>query len=68
MSTPTSTSSARNEVRHVVPRLIERPLARGVAREAEIGELITPLAVHAGWPGAMSAARVAKRVFEESPA
>jgi hypothetical protein len=40
MSTPTSTSSARNEVRRVV----------------------------AGWPSAMSAARVAKQVFEERQA
>lgn len=110
MSTPAPVSSARNEVRHVIPRLIElsetllypdiwerpglskrdrslitvaalvalyrpdqlkvhtdRALANGVTRE-EIGELITHLAFYAGWPSAMSAARVAKQVFEEKPA
>ena len=108
MSTPTSTSSARNEVRPVVPRLIElsetllypdiwerpglskrdrslitvaalvasyrpeqlkvhtqRALANGGTRE-EIGELITHLAFDAGWPCAMTAAKVAKQVFEEA--
>ena len=107
-STQTSTTSARNEVRPVVPRLIElsetllypdiwerpglskrdrsliavaalmamyrpdqlkghteRALANGVTRE-EIGELITHLAFYAGWPSAMSAARIAKQVFEET--
>jgi len=110
MSTSTSTSSARNEVRAVVPRLIElsetllypdiwerpglskrdrslitvaalmalyrpdqlkvhteRALANGVTRE-EIGEVITHLAFYAGWPSAMSAAKIAKQVFEEKSA
>ncbi len=110
MSTPPSASSARNEVRAVVPRLIElsesvlyadiwerpglskrdrslitvaalmalyrpdqlkghteRALANGVTKE-EIGELITHLAFYAGWPCAMSAARVVKQVFEEKKA
>ncbi|HET8575571.1 MAG TPA: carboxymuconolactone decarboxylase family protein [Methylomirabilota bacterium] len=110
MSTPSTVSSARNEVRPVVPRLIEltetllypdiwerpglskrdrslitlaalvalyrpdqlkvhteRALVNGVTRE-EIGELITHLAFYAGWPSAMSAARVAKQVFEEKTA
>jgi len=108
MSMPVS--PARNEVRSVVPRLIEltetllypdiwerpglskrdrslitvaalvalyrpdqlkthteRALANGVTRE-EIGELITHLAFYAGWPSAMSAARVAKQVIEEKKA
>jgi 4-carboxymuconolactone decarboxylase len=110
MSTPATVSSARNEVRQVVPRLIEitetllypdiwerpglskrdrslitvaalvalyrpdqlkvhteRALANGVTRE-EISELITHLAFYAGWPSAMSAARVAKQVLEEKKA
>ena len=45
----------------------ERALANGVTRE-EIGELITHLAFYAGWPSAMSAARVAKQVLEEKKA
>jgi len=111
MSTPTTaSSSARNEVRQVVPRLIEltetvlfgdiwerpglskrdrslitvatlvalyrpeqlkghteRALSNGVTKE-EISELITHLAFYAGWPSAMSAARVVKQVFEEKKA
>jgi 4-carboxymuconolactone decarboxylase len=43
---------------------LERALANGVTRE-EIGELITHLALYAGWPAAMSAGRVAKKVFDE---
>ena len=107
MSKPVPVPSARNEVRQVIPRLIEltetllypdiwerpglskrdrslitvaalvamyrpeqlkghteRALANGVTRE-EISELITHLAFYAGWPSAMSAARVVKQVFEE---
>jgi 4-carboxymuconolactone decarboxylase len=45
----------------------ERALANGVTKE-EIGELITHLAFYAGWPSAMSAAKVAKQVFEEAKA
>ncbi len=114
MATPPTTSPAtvatRNEVRAVIPRVIElteslvygdiwerpglskrdrslitvaalvalyrpdqlkghtaRALANGVTKE-EIGELITHLAFYAGWPSAMSAAKIAKQVFEEKPA
>jgi 4-carboxymuconolactone decarboxylase len=42
----------------------ERALANGVTKE-EIGELITHLAFYAGWPSAMSAAKVVKQVYEE---
>jgi len=42
----------------------ERALANGVTKD-EISELITHLAFYAGWPAAMSAARVVKQVFEE---
>jgi 4-carboxymuconolactone decarboxylase len=45
----------------------ERALANGAARE-EIGELITHLAFYAGWPGAMSAAKVVKQGYEEAKA
>jgi len=34
----------------------------------EVGELITHLAFYAGWPSAMSAAKVVKQVFEEKKA
>ncbi len=107
MSTPVSASSVRNEVRGVVPKLvelsekvlyadvwersglskrdrslitvaaltalyrsdqlkghIERALANGVTRD-EISEVITHMAFYAGWPTAMTAARIAKGVFEE---
>lgn len=57
MSTSRATSSARNEVRPVAPKLIER---------AEIGELITHLAFYSGWPTAMTAGRIAAKVFGES--
>jgi len=110
MSNPAPVPPARDEVRPVVPRLIElterllypdiwerpglskrdrslitvaalvalyrpdqlrshtvRALANGVTKE-ELGELITHLAFYAGWPSAMSAARVVKQVFEEKPA
>ena len=106
MTIPAPTTSARDEVRPVVPKLIElservlygdvwerpglskrdrslitvaalvalyrsdqlrghieRALANGVTRE-EIGEVITHLAFYAGWPSAMTAARIAKGVFE----
>ena len=50
-----------------LPGHTERALANGVTKE-EIGELITHLAFYAGWPSAMSAARVVKQVFEEKKA
>ena len=100
-------STAREQVRHVVPKLIdlsekvlfgdvwERPqlskrdrslitcatlialgrekqltghlqraLDNGVTKD-EIGEIITHLAFYAGWPAAMTAAQVAKDVFDK---
>ena len=42
---------------------LARALANGVTRD-EISELITHLAFYAGWPAAMTAALVAKDVFE----
>ena len=108
MATPAAVSPAREEVRGVVPKLIdlsekvlygdvwerpglskrdrslitvaaltamyrgdqlkghiERALANGVTKE-EIGEVITHMALYAGWPTAMSAGRIARKVFEEA--
>jgi 4-carboxymuconolactone decarboxylase len=42
---------------------LARALANGVTKD-EISELITHLAFYAGWPAAMTAALVAKEVFE----
>lgn len=110
MSVTRTTSSARNEVRQVAPRLIElsetvlygdvwerpglskrdrslitvaalmamgrsdqltghleRALGNGVTT-TEIGELITHLAFYSGWPTAMTAGRIARKVFEETTA
>ncbi len=47
-----------------LPVHVERALANGVTRE-EIGELLTHLAFYAGWPAAMTAGRVARKVFDE---
>jgi len=44
---------------------LERALANGVTKD-EIGEVITHMALYAGWPTAMSAGRLARRVFEEA--
>lgn len=43
---------------------IARALANGVTKD-EISELITHLAFYSGWPTAVSAATIAKAVFEE---
>jgi 4-carboxymuconolactone decarboxylase len=42
---------------------LERALGNGITKD-EIGEVITHLAFYAGWPAAMTAALVAKEVFE----
>lgn len=44
---------------------IERALTNGVTRD-EISEIITHMAFYSGWPTAMTAARIAKGVFEAS--
>ena len=46
-----------------LPGHLERALNNGVTRE-EIGEIITHLAFYAGWPTAMTAGRIARKVFE----
>ncbi len=43
---------------------LERALNNGVTKN-EISEIITHLAFYAGWPAAMTAALVAKDVFEK---
>jgi 4-carboxymuconolactone decarboxylase len=43
---------------------LARALANGVTKD-EISELITHLAFYAGWPAAMTAALIAKDVFEK---
>ena len=43
---------------------LERALNNGLTKE-ELGEVITHLAFYAGWPAAMTAALVAKDVFEK---
>ena len=43
---------------------IDRALNNGVTRD-ELGELITHLAFYSGWPTAMSAASIAKSVFDD---
>src|SRR6266478_792477 len=43
---------------------IGRALANGVTKD-EISELITHLAFYSGWPAAVTAADVAKAVFDE---
>ena len=41
-----------------------RALDNGVTKD-EIAEIITHLAFYAGWPGSMTAARIAKEVYDE---
>jgi 4-carboxymuconolactone decarboxylase len=43
---------------------VQRALANGVTKD-EIGELITHVAFYSGWPTAVTAAAVAKGVFDE---
>jgi 4-carboxymuconolactone decarboxylase len=45
---------------------LERALINGVTKE-ELSEVITHLAFYAGWPAAMSAANIAREVFEANP-
>ena len=45
---------------------LQRALANGVTKE-ELSEVITHLAFYAGWPAAMTAANIAREVFEQNP-
>ena len=44
---------------------LQRALANGLSKE-ELSELITHIAFYGGWPCAMTAANVAREVFEEN--
>ena len=43
---------------------LARALDNGVTKD-EIAEVITHLAFYSGWPGSMTAARIAKEVYDE---
>jgi 4-carboxymuconolactone decarboxylase len=43
---------------------LNRALDNGITKK-ELGEVITHLAFYAGWPAAMTAAQIAKDVFEK---
>jgi 4-carboxymuconolactone decarboxylase len=45
---------------------LERALVNGVTKQ-ELSELITHLAFYSGWPTAVTAAAIAKEVFEKRP-
>jgi 4-carboxymuconolactone decarboxylase len=45
---------------------LDRALVNGVTKE-ELGELITHLAFYSGWPTAVTAATIAKEVFDKRP-
>jgi 4-carboxymuconolactone decarboxylase len=45
---------------------LQRALDNGVTKE-EISEMITHLAFYSGWPASMTAANVAREVFEKNP-
>ena len=42
---------------------LERALGNGVTKD-EIGEVITHMAFYSGWPTAMTAGRIARKVFD----
>jgi len=45
---------------------LKRALDNGVTKE-ELSEVITHLAFYSGWPASMSAANIAREVFEQNP-
>jgi 4-carboxymuconolactone decarboxylase len=45
---------------------LDRALVNGVTKE-ELSELITHLAFYSGWPTAVTAANIAKEVFDKRP-
>ena len=49
-----------------LPFHIKRGLDNGVTRDEIIG-IITHLAFYAGWPAAMTALQIARKVFDEQP-
>jgi len=63
MTTPSpTTTAARAEARQVAPKLIE--LSETVVY-GDVWERPQHLAFYAGWPAAMSAARITKQIFDE---
>ena len=48
-----------------LPGHLQRALANGVTKD-EIGEAITHLAFYAGWPAAMTAGSIARKIFDEA--
>src|SRR5580693_10003162 len=45
---------------------LQRALDNGLTKD-EISEMITHVAFYAGWPAAMSAANIAREIFEANP-
>jgi 4-carboxymuconolactone decarboxylase len=45
---------------------LQRALDNGVTKD-EISEMITHLAFYSGWPASMSAANIARQVFDKNP-
>jgi 4-carboxymuconolactone decarboxylase len=45
---------------------LQRALDNGVTKD-ELSEVITHLAFYSGWPASMSAANIAREVFEQNP-
>src|ERR1700748_1056631 len=45
---------------------LQRALDHGLTKD-EISEMITHLAFYSGWPASMSAANIARQVFEKNP-
>jgi 4-carboxymuconolactone decarboxylase len=45
---------------------LQRALDNGLTKD-EISEMITHVAFYAGWPASMSAAKIAKDVFDKNP-
>ena len=45
---------------------LQRALDNGVTKD-EISEMITHLAFYSGWPASMSAANIAREIFEKNP-
>ena len=45
---------------------LQRALDNGVTKD-EISEMITHLAFYSGWPASMTAANIAREIFEKNP-
>jgi len=68
MPAPKSPPSTISTVKDVVPKLAElteKVLFGDVWAREELAELFTHLAFYAGWANGISAAQVAKQVYEE---